>query len=47
MLRQLGVSIEVRAELSGHSIQTAMKYGSPKAKEKEKAVALLEEMFAG
>jgi hypothetical protein len=44
MLRKAGVSIEVRAELSGHSIQTAMKYGSPKAREKEKAVEALEEM---
>jgi site-specific recombinase XerD len=45
MLRKAGVSIEVRAELSGHSIQTAMRYGSPKAREKEKAVEALEEII--
>jgi integrase len=37
MLRKAGVSVEVRAEMSGHSIETAMKYGSPKAREKERA----------
>jgi len=37
MVRQAGVSTEVRAEMSGHSIQTAMKYSHPKAREKERA----------
>lgn len=44
MLRQAGVSLEVRAEMSGHSIETAMKYGSPKAMEKERAAEALDEM---
>lgn len=44
MLRQAGVSIEVRAELCGHSIQTAMRYGRPNAREKERAVSALDEM---
>ncbi|HVM72057.1 MAG TPA: hypothetical protein VMT91_09870, partial [Anaerolineales bacterium] len=34
MLRQAGVSTEVRAELSSHSIERAMKHGRPKAREK-------------
>jgi len=46
MLRQAGVSINERAELSGHSIETAMKYGWPKAREKERAVESLDEMAA-
>jgi len=46
MLRQAGVSVEVRAELSGHSIQTAMKYGRPKAREKEQAAEALDKMVA-
>ena len=45
MLRQAGVSVEIRAELSGHSIQTAMKYGRPKAREKEQA-ADAQDVFA-
>ena len=43
MLRQAGVSTEMRAEMSGHSIETAMKYGRPKASEKERAAEALEE----
>jgi integrase/recombinase XerC len=43
MLRQAGVSTEVRAEMSGHSIETAMKYGRPKTREKERAAEALEE----
>ena len=39
-----GVSTEVRAEMSGHSIQTAMKYGRPKTREKERAAEALDEM---
>jgi site-specific recombinase XerD len=46
MLRQAGVSTEVRAEMSGHSIETAMKYGRPKAREKERAADALDEMVA-
>ncbi len=46
MLRQAGVSVEVRAELSGHSIETAMKYGRPKAREKERAAEALDGMAA-
>jgi len=44
MLRQAGVSTEVRAEMSGHSIETAMKYGWPKAREKERVAEALDEM---
>jgi len=44
MLRQAGVSTEVRAEMSGHSIETAMKYGRPKAREKERAAESLDDM---
>jgi site-specific recombinase XerD len=44
MLRQAGVSTEVRAEMSGHSIETAMKYGRPKTREKERAADALDEM---
>lgn len=44
MLRQAGVSTEVRAEMSGHSIETAMKYGGPKTREKERAAEALDEM---
>jgi hypothetical protein len=44
MLRQAGVSTEVRAEMSGHSIATAMKYGRPKTREKERAADALDEM---
>jgi integrase len=46
MLRQAGVSTEVRAEMSGHSIQTAMRYGRPKAREKERAVDALDAISA-
>ena len=42
MLRQAGVSVEVRAEMSGHSIQTAMRYGRPKVREKERAAQALD-----
>jgi site-specific recombinase XerD len=44
MLRQAGVSMEVRAELCGHSVQTAMRYGRPKAREKEMAIQALDGM---
>jgi site-specific recombinase XerC len=44
MLRQAGVSTEVRAEMSGHSIETAMKYGRPKTREKECAADALDQM---
>jgi len=47
MLRQAGVSTEVRAEMSGHSIETAMKYGRPKAREKERAAEALDDMVTG
>jgi len=47
MLRQAGVSIEVRAELCGHSIQTVLRYGRPVALEKERAVAALDDCAAG
>ena len=46
MLRQAGVSTEVRAEMFGHSIETAMKYGRPKAREKERAADALDDMVA-
>jgi hypothetical protein len=44
MLRQTGVSTEVRAEMPGHSIETAMKYGRPKAREKERAAEALDQI---
>ncbi len=44
MLRQAGVSVEVRAEMSGHSIETAMKYGRPKTREKARAAEALDGM---
>jgi len=43
MLRQAGISTEIRAELTGHSIQTAMKYGRPKREEKERAIKALDD----
>jgi integrase len=43
MLRQTWVSTEVRVERSGHSIETAMKYGRPKVREKEWAAEALDE----
>ena len=47
MLRQAGVSLEVRAEMSGHAVQTAMRYGRPKTREKELAAEELDKMVAG
>ena len=47
MLRQAGVSTEIRAEMSGHSIETAMKYGRPKTREKERAADALDAMVTG
>jgi site-specific recombinase XerC len=47
MLRQAGVSTEVRAEMSGHSIETAMKYGRPKTREKERAAEALDDFVIG
>jgi integrase/recombinase XerC len=47
MLRQAGVSLEVRAEMSGHAVQTAMRYGRPKSREKELAAEELDKMVAG
>jgi hypothetical protein len=44
MLRQAGVSTEVRAEMSGYSIETAMKYGRLKIREKEHAAEALDDM---
>jgi hypothetical protein len=38
------VSQEVRAELSGHSIETAIMYGRPKARKKERAAETLDDM---
>jgi hypothetical protein len=42
MRQRAGVNIEVWAEMFSHSIQVAMKYGSSKAREKEKAAESLE-----
>ncbi|HEX7568493.1 MAG TPA: hypothetical protein VF355_08010 [Anaerolineaceae bacterium] len=42
MLRQRGVSLEVRAEPCGQSIDTAMRYGCPKADDIARAVPLLD-----
>lgn len=47
MLRQAGASLEVWAEMYGHSIQTAMKYGRQKVREMERAVETLDEMVTG
>lgn len=46
MLRQAGVDLEVRAEMAGHSMETAMKYGRPKQREKELAAEQLDNMAA-
>ena len=46
MLRQARVSTEVRAEMSGHSIDKAMRYGRPKTRKKEHAAETLDEMVA-
>jgi hypothetical protein len=35
--------MEVRTEMSGHSIEMAMKYGRPKARDKERAAEALDE----
>lgn len=43
MLRQKGISAEVRAALAGHSLETTMKYGSPKSAKIERAVAALDD----
>lgn len=43
MLRKAGVSAEVRAELAGHSLETTMRYGSPKLEEKARAAELLDD----
>jgi site-specific recombinase XerD len=43
MLRKAGVSAEVRAEMAGHSLETTMKYGSPKLEEKRRAADLLDD----
>jgi hypothetical protein len=37
-----GNPAEIRAELAGHSLETTMKYGSPKRPEIERAVAVLD-----
>jgi integrase len=42
MLRQNGVQPEVRARLMGHSIEMALRYGSPKEDEMNKAVETLD-----
>ncbi len=44
MLRQVGVSVEIRAKFLGHSIQTAMRYGSPKADELQAAARALDDV---
>ncbi len=46
MLRKRGVSLEVRAMLAGHSMETAMKYGKPRGQEMERAVELLDDAAA-
>jgi integrase len=46
MLRQAGVSLEVRAEMSGHAVQTAMRCGQPRTREKELAAEELDKMVA-
>jgi len=42
-MRQKGISAEIRAELAGHSLETTMKYGSPKRQEIERAVQALDD----
>ncbi len=42
MLRTVGVDIETRAKMLGHSVKTASKYGAPGSNEIEKAAALLD-----
>jgi len=36
--------MEVMTEMSGHSIETAMKYGRPKSREKERVAEALDDM---
>ncbi len=43
MLRQKQISAEIRAALAGHSLETTMKYGSPKQPEIERAVKALDD----
>ncbi|MBM4427701.1 MAG: site-specific integrase, partial [Chloroflexi bacterium] len=42
MLRRNGIQPEVRARLMGHSIEMALRYGSPKEEELNKAVQSLD-----
>lgn len=44
MMFQAAVCLEVRAEMYGHSIEMAMKYGRPKAREKGRAAEALDDM---
>ena len=43
MLRQVGGNVEIRAGLSGNSIQTAIKYRRPKTREKERTAQVPDE----
>jgi hypothetical protein len=43
ILHQKGISAEIRAALAGHSLETTMKYGSPKRPEIERAVTALDD----
>jgi len=43
MPRKAGVSAEVRAEMAGHSLETTMRYGSPKLEEKQRAAELFDD----
>jgi integrase len=42
ILRQAGVSTDVWAEMFGHSIKSAMKYGRLKTREKKRAAEALD-----
>lgn len=42
MLRQVGISLEIRAKYLGHSMQTAMRYGVPKNEELRAAAKALD-----
>ena len=44
MFRQAGVSTEVRAKMSSHSIEAVMRYGRPKTRETERAAEALDEV---
>lgn len=47
IVTEAGVSLDVCAEMSGNAVQTAMRYGRPKTREKELAAEELNKLVAG